>query len=342
MRPLVSRPIGAATVSDFLVSRGLIDAHDRRPTVTVLTGGVSGTVLLVEGDRKRMVVKQALARLLVEAEWFATPERAVTEAAAIELLHTFTPDFLPALVAVSTADCALVMTAAPRSWDNWKQRLLTQPVDVSREQGVASTLGFLLAEWHRRTTGDAAVARRFNDYDAFEQLRVTPFHRTVLAQHPPLTPAIEACIADLTTTRQCLVHGDFSPKNILVGAAEELWVLDFEVAHYGAAVFDLAFLHTHLLLKAVHRPDQAVALRTVAMTFAAAYATHVGPTLGPEAIVRLGWHTGCLLLARASGTSPAGYLTPPQRAQVSWLGTRVLETPDRPIEDLWALMEAGE
>lgn len=340
MTPPALTKIGTTTVLDFLASRGI--RVQGRPVVTPLTGGVSGTVLLIEDGDHRLVVKQALEQLLVEAEWFATPERALTEAAAVELLHSLTPDRVPGLVEVSQTDCALVMTAAPADWDSWKERLLTGLIDIDREVGVGNTLGSVLATWHRRSAGDLVVAQRFNDYAALEQLRITPFHRVVLGQHPALAPAIQSCIDDLTTTRQCLVHGDFSPKNVLIGVRDGLWVLDFEVAHYGAAVFDLAFLHTHLLLKAVHRPDQAAALRTVAMAFRDAYAAQVGPALGLGAVTRLGWHTGCLLLARAGGTSPASYLTPSQRTRVLALGTRLLRTPDRAIEDVWALIsEAG-
>lgn len=40
----------------------------------------------------------------------------------------------------------------------------------------------------------------------------------------------------MTSTKSCLVHGDYSPKNILVGATG-VWVVDFEVAHFGDPVF---------------------------------------------------------------------------------------------------------
>jgi aminoglycoside phosphotransferase (APT) family kinase protein len=43
--------------------------------------------------------------------------------------------------------------------------------------------------------------------------------------------------------------GDFSPKNIMVGMDEQVYILDFEVTHVGNPVFDLAFLLAHLLCK---------------------------------------------------------------------------------------------
>lgn len=325
------------SVIGYLTQRGIEMGENCQ--VTAMVGGVSGTVLLVESDRMRIVVKQALDQLLVDDPWFAKPERALTEAAALSALHALTDHYVPELIDFDEVQCALVMTAAPANWQPWKSDLLTEDIDLADTCATGRTLGSVLGTWHRATAGDEATALRFDDYEAFEQLRVHPFHRTILTRHPPLAGAIEACIADLTQRRECLVHGDFSPKNILVDPQlpEQLWVLDLEVAHYGAAVFDLAFLYCHLLLKAVHRPRYATALSQAAAAFLTAYTAEVGSPAAEQATRRLGWHTACLLLARVDGTSLAGYLTDPDRKRVRDLATAVLDTPDRPIADIWAL-----
>jgi len=49
-------------------------------------------------------------------------------------------------------------------------------------------------------------------------------------------------------TRLALVHGDVSPKNILMGPRNPAF-LDAECAWYGDPAFDLAFCLNHLLLK---------------------------------------------------------------------------------------------
>ena len=310
---------------DHLRRRGVLTGGG---TATLLTGGVSGVVVLVSAGDRRLVVKQALDRLSVATEWLAKPERVLTEAAALALLHDITPAHTPELVDVDPSALVLTMTAAPAGWQPWKSVLLDEPPSGARFAAVALALGRILAAWHQQTWGDPAVADRFADYEAFEQLRVAPFHRVVRARHPALATAIDACVADLTTARECLVHGDFSPKNVLVGPDSPLWVLDFEVAHVGAAVFDLAFLQCHLLLKAVHRPDAAPALRAAATAFLTGY--------GPIPSTRLGWHTACLLLARVDGTSPADYLTPTARDRVRALASAALAAPSSPsIDDLW-------
>jgi hypothetical protein len=336
--PTSDTQLTVESVRDYVAERGIdIGAPNR---VTALVGGVSGNVFLVEGTDRRIVVKQALDQLLVKDPWFAKPERAQTEAAALGLFHKLTDRHVPELLDSDDERCTLVMTAAPAAWRPWKTDLLAGDFDSDAARATARVLGPVLANWHRATHDDRAAAQRFADDEAFEQLRLGPFHRTVLARHPGLGDAIEQCVHDLVERRECLVHGDFSPKNVLVDPAdpERAWVLDFEVARYGAAVFDLAFLHCHLILKAIYNDARSAALDQIATDFQTSYAAEAGPALTELASSRLGWHTACLLLARVDGTSPAGYLNPSERAVVREFALEILSTPDRPIHELWAHM----
>ena len=60
-------------------------------------------------------------------------------------------------------------------------------------------------------------------------------------------------ISDTRRRRLTLVHGDYSPKNILVRDGR-LVLLDHEVIHFGEPAFDLGFAMAHLLSKAHHLP----------------------------------------------------------------------------------------
>src|SRR3546814_8749106 len=70
-----------------------------------------------------------------------------------------------------------------------------------------------------------------------------------------LAPALTALADDLASRKSALVHGDVSPKNILVSASGPVF-LDAECAVYGDPAFDLAFCTTHLLLKSVWSGDR--------------------------------------------------------------------------------------
>jgi aminoglycoside phosphotransferase (APT) family kinase protein len=288
--------------------------------VSQLDGGVSNVVLAADDGARRMVVKQALPQLRVRELWLAKRERAISEAEALTLAATITPDAVPVLLDLDRDRCALTIAGAPRSWNTWKSRLLAGDVDP----GVAARLGAILAAWHSATFRDDSVARRFADYEAFDQLRVDPFYRVVAECRVELADAIAALKARMEATHVCLVHGDYSPKNVLVG--DGLWVIDFEVAHFGDPAFDLSYMLNHLLLKLIHVQQSAPALASSVHSFWDAYRTAVPAELGPQLPYVLA-HVGVLMVARVDGKSPVEYLTAGERDAARTIGSRLLLDP---------------
>jgi aminoglycoside phosphotransferase (APT) family kinase protein len=293
--------------------------------VSQLDGGVSNVVLLADDGATRVVVKQALPQLRVRELWLAKRERAISEAEALTLAAMLTPDAVPALVDLDRDNCTLTIAGAPASWSTWKRRLLAGDVDPV----VASRLGNILAAWHGATFNDDSVASAFADYEAFDQLRVEPFYRFVAGRREELADAIADVTTRMEATHVCLVHGDYSPKNVLVG--DSLWVIDFEVAHFGDPAFDLAFMLNHLLLKLIHVQQSAVALGVTANSFWNAYQAAIPSGLAPELPYVLR-HAGAQMVARVDGKSPAEYLTPPERNAARTIGSRLLLDPPDSIE----------
>lgn len=293
----------------------------------ILTGGVSGTVIALDG-RPALVAKQARAALTVEAEWRAPLDRISTEARALRVTRLLTPQHVPEVYDLDTVNHTMLIERAPNGWMAWRDRLLTDP--SSDDIVVAGKLGELLGTWHAATWNDAEIRASFADDLAFAQLRVDPFHRDVARQHPDLAPLISPLIDQLASVRECLVHGDFSPKNVLLGD-DGYWVIDHEVARYGFALFDVAFLLSHLLLKAVHRPEAAPLLYDAADSFLRGYHDIRGARVAPQ---ELGAHTAVLLLARIDGKSPARYLRTDERHRVRSLAREALASLSS-IDELW-------
>jgi tRNA A-37 threonylcarbamoyl transferase component Bud32 len=327
--------LDTGSVVPYLAARGLL-RDPGHATAVALAGGISNVVLAVgdgvdDADDGAVVVKQSLSRLRVRDEWRAPRERVLTEADALELAGKLTPGVVPRVLDRDTARNVIVLERAPAGWTDWKSELLSGRADP----GVARRLGQVLAAWHADTS-TGGLPERFADALPFEQLRVSPYYRTVAERLPDLAEPVGAYVEAMAGRRRCLVHGDFSPKNVLVGGAgaeAALWVLDFEVAHLGDPAFDLAFLLSHLTLKAVHVPTSAAALDECASRFAAAYEDGVTETLRPDWAYVLG-HVGCLLVARVDGKSPAEYLTEPERARVRDLGRQLLADPPPDIAGL--------
>lgn len=329
----MSTGLEASTLPGYLVHRGLVTA-DERVVVEELAGGVSCSVFGVRTPARSLVVKQALPRLRVSADWHADPERAGNEAAALSAFSALTPAATPALLDEDPVNHVLAMTRAPAEWRTWKQQLLAGHVDTA----TARRLGTVLGTWHAGTRTPSALPARFLDLTGFQQLRIAPYYRTVQQRHPAHADAIDRVVEDMLAHRSCLVHGDFSPKNVLVGETGS-WVIDFEVAHYGDPTFDVAFLLTHLVLKAAHLPTLVEPLRACAHKFLGAYGQTVSPRLvAPTS--RLTDQLGCLLLARVDGSSPAEYLTPEQQIAVRGIALALIEQRLHALDEVFAIAGA--
>lgn len=312
----------AATVSDYLAARGVVP-RGVDLTVEELAGGVSGTVLAVHGPGIALVVKQALPRLRVAEEWFAPARRTDTEAAALRLAARLIPGRVPPVVDSDDAEHIVVLRHAPAGWRNWQAELLDGRAHAASGRWAGETLGRL----HAATAGDAEVAAAFGDYEAFEQLRLEPYHGVVMQRLPHLAAALQPLVEQLRDARTCLVHGDYAPKNVLLGP-DGAWVLDAEVAHYGHPVFDLAFFLAFPLLTAIQRPALASACSELVQGFTAAYARRAAAIAPPARSVAE--HTGAMLLARTDGHSPATFLGARAVKRARALGQRLLlePTPD--------------
>jgi 5-methylthioribose kinase len=323
-----------ATVGAWLAEQGLLEAG--MPVHAVeLEWGVSNVVLAVEAGELRAVVKQALPRLRVEEEWLAKRERSLTEARALELAARLAPGSVPAVLAVDQARCAFAIARAPGGWRNWKELLLA---GESRAD-VGARLGTLLATIHAETSRDGELLAEFDDAEAFAQLRIDPYHRTVMRRWPGLERPVGMVVEEMLDRRLCLVHGDFSPKNVLVGD-DGLWLIDFEVAHAGDPAFDLGFMLNHLMLKAIHRPAAFERYEHAAASFWETYGGLVPGSLTPDPAY-VGLHVACLMLARVDGKSPAEYLTEGERLLARSLATRFLVDPPATLQDAWVALGAA-
>ncbi|WP_345762498.1 phosphotransferase family protein [Diaminobutyricibacter sp. McL0608] len=339
-----SHQLDAEELPRFLDARSLLQPHETVTQITLLEGGVSGTVYRVgTSDGREFVVKRALEQLNVADDWHADPARAIHEARAIRVLHALTPQNVPELFDADEETNTITMEAAPADWLTWKQRMLA-PAETAGSidhVAIARSLATALASWQRTALHHPAVLARFADKSLFEALRVDPFHRVIRGVHPALAPAIDACIDELEQAELTLVHGDFSPKNVLVPPTPgpTPWVIDFEVVHVGHPVFDVAFLCSHLILKSIHLPQRRAEVDAARSAFLAGFEAEVDGVLRSAATASLGRHTACLLLARVDGKSPASYLTAAERETVRQLAVDVLASADP--EAAFAELTAG-
>lgn len=283
-------------VTATLIAHGLARPVER-PNFTPLAGGVSCDVYRVDLARGPICVKQALPRLRVAGDWRVDPARAHAE--ALWLAEAPALDVpAPRLLLEDRATHLIAMEyLPPATHPVWKDRLMVGVSDTD----FAREVGAVLARMHAASRDDARLAACFANGALFDALRVDPFLREIVRIHPDLKDAVALLIAQATAP-VALVHGDFSPKNILYGPDGPV-ILDAECAVFAAPAFDIAFCLTHLLLKTLH---VGPAIAADARAFVAGY----GDVEEAAPLV------AALLLARVDGKSPAGYLTAAARERV--------------------------
>lgn len=295
-----------------------------------LGGGVSNKVILAELPGGRVILKQALGRLRVEREWLSDRERIYREASAMRYMGTRAlvkakGGRVPRLLAENRTNFVIAMEAAPAGAEMWKEQLFRGEFEEAAARGAGALLGSVVAA----SAGDAEAEALFGDQTVFDQLRIDPYYRFTAARHPEIAGYFEALMARSAARRVSVVHGDFSPKNLLVKGAA-IWAIDWEVVHYGDPSYDVAFLLNHLLLKSLAMPLHRAALHRMAGVF----------MRGLEAELPSGFawlesaaleHLPALLLARVEGKSPAEYLDAGARATAWRVGLDLIERPARTV-----------
>lgn len=294
-------------LENYLRSNRFIDPGER-VTFQKLLGGLSNkTVKITWPDGHGWVLKQALPKLRVSAEWFSSPERVRVEAKALRWLDRLAPPgATPEFLWEDPANHLLAMEAVPDGHENWKSLLLSGHIRAEHFE----QFGVLLGTIHRRSFEAAAEVRPvFAVRTYFETLRLEPYYIYTAEKVPAAAGFLQSLVQETRRHRLSLVHGDFSPKNTLIYQGR-LILLDHEVVHFGDPAFDVGFALTHFLSKAHHLAEHRVRFADSAELFWRTYAREISrldwaSTLEPR-VVR---HTLGCLLARAAGKSRLEYLT---------------------------------
>jgi len=331
---------GSASVSlpeavvAFLHAAGLV-APGVRPRAVPLTGGVSSDIWRIDCDDGPICVKRALPRLRVAQLWEAPVERNVFERRWMQTACAIVPGIAPRVLAHDDAGLFAMAYLEPERYPVWKAELRSGHADPR----FAEQLGLRLARVHAATADDPAVAAQFATDANFRAIRLEPYLLATAARHPELAGRLEAIAALTATTRRALVHGDVSPKNILVGPQGPV-LLDAECAWYGDPAFDIAFCLNHLLLKCLWTPAAARAFLACFDALAAAYLGGVRWEAPAALEARAAALLPGLFLARVDGKSPVEYLTnEADRARVRRVARALLlRAPQRlaEVREAWA------
>jgi aminoglycoside phosphotransferase (APT) family kinase protein len=286
-------------VVEFLRAARLA-APGERPRGTALSGGVSSDIWRVELASGPLCVKGALPRLRVSQVWEAPVERNRYEYEWLRIAGAAAPGAAPRVFAERSGLFAMEYLELPV----WKEELRRGRADPA----FAAKVGATLAAIHSATAGRKEIAALFRTDEIFRAIRLEPYLVATAERHAALRAQLMALAERTAKTQLCLVHGDVSPKNILVSPRGPVF-LDAECAWYGDPAFDLAFCLNHLLLKCVWVPAAALRFLQCFDALKDAYFKRVTWEETSELEQRTSSLLPGLLLARIDGKSPVEYIT---------------------------------
>ena len=104
---------------------------------------------------------------------------------------------------------------APAAHPVWKNELR----DGNIRTETAAAVARVIAAIHAGTAQRADIAQRFANDHIFHPIRLEPYLLATAAHHPDCAARLHELAETTARTKLALVHGDLSPKNILVGGA---------------------------------------------------------------------------------------------------------------------------
>lgn len=323
--------------TDLIVDLGLGQAGDVTEVVP-LTGGVASDIARVRVAGRDYCVKFALAQLRVAAEWFAPTHRSRAEYAWLSVAGQSAPGAAPSLFGYSDRlqGFAMDYLAGPEV-RLWKAELLAGVPPGDEAARVAGVLGRI----HAAGAAPGFDRRPFENAADFHAIRVEPYLLFTATRHPAAAGRLRDLASRLDAAAITLVHGDVSPKNILLRPAGPV-LLDAECATMGDPAFDVAFCLNHLILKSLHLPALRADLRAAVPAFWHAYRRHVAWEPPGAVEARVAALLPALMLARVDGKSPVEYLSEANRDRVRALSLPLIADPLPDLATLLRRLDPGD
>lgn len=298
-------------------------AGDGWLTGTPLAGGVSSDIWRIDTSPP-ICAKRALPKLRVAADWRAPIERNSYEARWMQVANDAAPGSAPRVLGQHAGLGILAMEYLPPA-DHalWKEQLRDGLVDAQ----FARAVGAVLARIHAYSAARPELAALFATDSIFFDIRLEPYLLATGQRHPDLADVLAGLVATTQSQRRALVHGDVSPKNILVGPRGPV-LLDAECAWWGDPAFDVAFCLNHLLLKCLWNTDATTGYLAAFDALAEAYLQGVDWEPRADVEQRAAALLPGLFLARVDGKSPVEYVTEEwQRNCVRDAARQLLQSP---------------
>ena len=293
---------------------------------TRLPEGNLNVVWRVSGKPRSVIVKYAPPYIAANPDVPLNPSRLEFEAEALRALapggalDTVCTEHVrpPRPIDMHTDPHVLVMedVGAHPTLGRWLRASGTP----ERAAQIGQQIGRFIGRLHAATAGDRAYAERFNNR-AMQETRLAVQYEAV--SEMLATAGVEDAAAlgeravalgrKLLQPGVCLTMGDLWPPSVLV-VEDGLRIIDWELAHYGHPMQDIAHVAAHGWMQ-VHRAPSAMrasAAQSLKDAVLSAYRSALGSAanklLTPAMLKDAAVHFGAEILVRTVGGFQAGYL----------------------------------
>ena len=269
-----------------------------------LTGGVSSEVYHVKTNKNNYCIKRSLKRLLVKKKWIANTNRIKFEYLWLKHCQNILKRNIPNTYEFNNKKKYIVMEYLKTSqYKTLKQLYFNKIININTIRSISKHLYKI----HSKSSNYKTKKTFEGNYKNFYDLRLDPYFNEVGRVYPKYKGYIKKINENYIKHSNTLVHGDFSPKNILVGKNKIIY-LDAECCNFGDPVFDLVFFTNHLLIKSIFFKDKSQEFIKLYISFYKEYLSNLSTKNFNSYIDRIIKMTPIMLLSRVDGKSPVEYI----------------------------------
>lgn len=315
-----------------------INKIDNNPIInfTKLEGGVSSDVYKVETKTKLYCVKRSLPKLRVKKEWFADTKRLKYEYLWLKHCKKIIPQSIPDIYQFSARKDFLVLEYLnEKNYKNFKSMLLNKKIDLK----IIIKISKDLFKIHKNSSNKYVKKIFSNNAKNFYDLRLDAYFNEVARVYPKLKNKINNIIKSYKENSSTLVHGDFSPKNMLV-YNKTIKYIDAETCNYGDPAFDVVYFANHLLIKSIHIPLKERKFINCYEVFFNTYLNSLKATQKIKFFKRCVKMIPIMLLARVDGKSPVEYITKKKiKKKIRLLAFKLINDPPESLEKMIKILK---
>jgi 5-methylthioribose kinase len=241
----------------------------------------------------------------VQQDWYVPVIRNYYEYMWYLEVDKIVPEITPKILYANEKPYFFVMEYYdPKKYPLWKNELFNLKLDNK----FAKNFAIKLANIHNITFNNKTIANNFNTSELFEDLRINPYIRSTAILHNDVSEELLSIADNLYNTNLALVHGDISPKNILINNSQPIF-LDAECAWYGDPAFDISFCLNHIILKSLVLESIQKELISYFNIISHNYLRNIMSNDLEKYEKRIIALLSALMLSRIDGKSPVEYIT---------------------------------